>query len=113
MCGLAIRHLSKLLNTINCSLYSYLDILKVATGGADNILQKPFGTKLKALHEAIASLAAQPKADNSDEEHLFANFHSSRTIRKLILDSPPFATCLWKLVLEGRCETWALGHRYN
>lgn len=91
------------------------DILyEVATGGADNILRPSLDLKLDALHEAIASLAAQSKheegEDGEEEEHLLENFHSSRTIRKLVLDSPAFASTLWKKALAGKCELWAQGH---
>lgn len=68
--------------------------------------------KTDALHEAIASLAAVPKTEESEEEHVLENFHSSRTIRKLILDSPNFAAALWKTALQGKCDIWAQGHRY-
>lgn len=64
--------------------------------------------KLNALHEAIASLVAEPK---SEEEHVLENFHSSRTIRRLIIDSPTFATTLWIKALKGNCGLWAQGHR--
>ncbi|ONK61619.1 uncharacterized protein A4U43_C08F31840 [Asparagus officinalis] len=86
-------------------------IFEVAVGGADGILQS-LSDKLADLHKAIASLAALPKEedDSKEEDHVFENFHSSRTIRKLILDSPSFAAILWKMALEGKCEMWAHGH---
>lgn len=77
--------------------------------------------KLDALHKAIASLVAEPKSEESEEnpksegseeEHVLKNFHSSRTIRKLILDCPTFASTLWKTALKGKCELWAVGHRF-
>lgn len=88
--------------------------IQVATGGADGILQSKLGEKLSALYEAIASLAAEPKPEDaaSGNEHVFENFHSSRTIRKLILDCPAFALILWNKALEGKSKLWAQGHRF-
>ncbi|XP_022156022.1 pumilio homolog 24 [Momordica charantia] len=85
---------------------------EVATGGADGILQPKLGEKLSALYEAIASLAAEPKSEEAalGEEHVLENFHSSRTIRKLILDCPPFALTLWNKAIEGKSKIWAQGH---
>ncbi|CAK9328961.1 unnamed protein product [Citrullus colocynthis] len=85
---------------------------EVATGGADGILQSKLGEKLSALYEAIASLAAEPKSEDaaSGDEHVLENFHSSRTIRKLILDCPAFALTLWNKALEGKSKTWSQGH---
>ncbi|XP_058076167.1 pumilio homolog 24 isoform X2 [Magnolia sinica] len=84
-------------------------VYEVATGGAGGILHETLSDKIGTLHEAIATLASLPKAEKSDE-HLFENFHSSRTIRKLVLDSPSFAATLWKSALEGKCDVWAEGH---
>ncbi|XAR48675.1 hypothetical protein NMG60_11031568 [Bertholletia excelsa] len=83
---------------------------EVATGGADGILLSSLDARLDMLRETIASLASQPKTEEAVEEHLLENFHSSRTIRKLILDCPKFASILWKEALEGKCEMWAQGH---
>ncbi|KAK9033513.1 hypothetical protein V6N11_018544 [Hibiscus sabdariffa] len=61
----------------------------------------------------IAALAAKPKSEEpeaSEEEHVLENFHSSRTIQKLILDCPAFASTLWKKSLEGKFQSWAQGH---
>ncbi|KAF2289136.1 hypothetical protein GH714_029059 [Hevea brasiliensis] len=85
-------------------------LYEVATGGADGILHPVLDGKLNSLHEAIASLAAEPKSEESGEEHVLENFHSSRTIRKLIIDSPTFATTLWMKALKGNCGLWAQGH---
>ncbi|XP_031743892.1 pumilio homolog 24 isoform X2 [Cucumis sativus] len=87
-------------------------LYEVATGGADGILQSKLGEKLSALYEAIASLAAEPKSEDaaSGDEHVFENFHSSRTIRKLVLDCPAFALTLWNKALEGKSKMWAQGH---
>lgn len=80
-------------------------------GGADSIFHATLDGKLKTLHGAIATLAAHPKVEESDKEHLLEHFHSSRTIRKLILDSPSFACTLYEKALKGKCAIWAQGHR--
>ncbi|KAL9225155.1 hypothetical protein vseg_001108 [Gypsophila vaccaria] len=85
------------------------DVLyEVATGGADGILHPTLDDKLTSLYEKIADLASEPKSDES--EHILENFHSSRTIRKLILDCPAFASILWNKALQGKCKIWAQGH---
>lgn len=84
-------------------------IYEVAMGGADSILRPTLDGKLETLHGVIASLAAHPKLEGSDE-HLLEHFHSSRTIRKLILDSPSFACTLYEKALKGKCSIWAQGH---
>jgi pumilio homology domain family member 6 len=85
--------------------------LKVAVGGKDNVLEG-IGDRINMLqlHDAIASDAEQPKTE--DIEHAFENFHSSRVIRKLIIECPTFAVTLWKKALKGKCKIWAHGHRY-
>lgn len=80
-------------------------------GGFDGILHLSLDEKLNNLYEAIAALAAKPKSEESGEEHVLENFHSSRTIRKLVLDCPAFASTLWKKSLEGKCQLWAQGYR--
>ncbi|XP_021730294.1 pumilio homolog 24-like [Chenopodium quinoa] len=85
------------------------DVLyEVATGGVDGILRPTLDEKLTSLYEKVATLAAQPKSDES--EHVLENFHSSRTIRRLVLDCPAFASILWKTTLEGNSKLWAVGH---
>ncbi|KAG8372915.1 hypothetical protein BUALT_Bualt12G0116700 [Buddleja alternifolia] len=91
------------------SKYGKEIIYEVATGGADGILHATLDEKLSSLHEAIASIAAQPKPDEP-EEHILQHFHSSRAIRKLVLDCPTFASTLWKKALVGKCAIWAKGH---
>lgn len=82
------------------------------TGGVDGILiNEDVEDKLNALHEAVASLVAEPKSEESEEDHILENFHSSRTLRKLIVDCPAFASTLWNTALKGKCEMWATGHR--
>ena len=66
------------------------------------------GDKINSLHNAVASLAAMPKSEDSQEEHVLENFHSSRTIRKLILDCPNFASTLWEKALKGKSELWVM-----
>ncbi|KAL6526490.1 hypothetical protein OROGR_015580 [Orobanche gracilis] len=85
-------------------------IYEVATGGADGILHPTLDGKLGELHEAIASIAAQPKLDEPEQEHILENFHSSRIIRKLVLDCPVFASTLWEKALKGKCAIWAKAH---
>lgn len=85
-------------------------IYEVATGGAGGILHPDLDDKLHNLHVAVASVAAQPKLEGSEEEHLFENFHSSRTLSKLVLDCPTFASILWEKALKGKCKMWAQGH---
>ncbi|MFS7892469.1 putative armadillo-like helical, CPL domain, pumilio domain-containing protein [Helianthus anomalus] len=83
-------------------------LFEVATGGADKILHPHLDEKLDSLHESIASEVSAPKSEG--QEHLLENFHSSRTIRKLILDCPSFASTLWENTFKGNCKTWAQGH---
>ncbi|GMN63404.1 hypothetical protein TIFTF001_032477 [Ficus carica] len=113
--GVCIENAGKLLR----SNFGKEVIYEVATGGADGILNSIMEDKLDALHKAVASLVAEPKSEESEEnsksegseeEHVLKNFHSSRTIRKLILDCPTFASTLWKTALKGKCELWAVGH---
>ncbi|CAI9119004.1 OLC1v1020651C1 [Oldenlandia corymbosa var. corymbosa] len=86
-------------------------IYEVATGGADGILHPFMDEKLGELHEKIASLVGEPKSEEKGEtDHLLEDFHSSRTIRKLILDCPAFASKLWEKALQGKCILWAQGH---
>lgn len=85
-------------------------LYEVATGGADGILLNDLDEKLHTLYEAVATLVAKPKSEESEEEHLLENFHSSRTIRKLVLDCPTFASVLWENALKGKCDMWAQGH---
>ncbi|KAK7387939.1 hypothetical protein VNO78_22738 [Psophocarpus tetragonolobus] len=85
-------------------------LYEVATGGFDGIMHPALGDKINSLHDAVASLAAMPKSEDSQEEHVLENFHSSRTIRKLILDCPNFASTLWEKALKGKSDLWAHGH---
>ncbi|KAF0912311.1 hypothetical protein E2562_013991 [Oryza meyeriana var. granulata] len=84
------------------------DVLhEVAVAGKDNVLEG-ITDRIHSLHNAIASDAARPKTE--DTEYAFDNYHSSRLIRRLVLESPAFAAILWKIALEGKCKTWADGH---
>lgn len=85
--------------------------MQVATGGSGGILHPTLDDKINCLHKVIASLVAMPKSEDSQEEHVLENFHSSRTIRKLILDCPNFASIVWVEALKGKSELWAHGHR--
>ncbi|KAK1315638.1 hypothetical protein QJS10_CPA05g00322 [Acorus calamus] len=84
-------------------------IYEVATGGSDAVLQCSSAEKIDELHRTIASLAALPKTEEL-QDHILEHFHSSRTIRKLVLECPKFASTLWKSALTGKCEMWAQGH---
>ncbi|CAA7398352.1 unnamed protein product [Spirodela intermedia] len=84
-------------------------IYEVVTGGIDGVLRQKFPNQLDDLQGAIASLGALPKMEEP-EHHVFENFHSSRTIRKLIMDCPAFAASLWEVALKGKAATWAQGH---
>ncbi|CAH2053520.1 unnamed protein product [Thlaspi arvense] len=85
---------------------------EVARGGADGILLPSLSEKLRVLHEAIASVAAKPKSQEPEKksEHILEDFHSSRTIRRLVLDCPAFASILFNNALSGKCRMWAQGH---
>ncbi|ESQ48257.1 hypothetical protein EUTSA_v10020259mg [Eutrema salsugineum] len=85
---------------------------EVAMGGADGILCPSMSEKLRELYEAIASVAAMPKTQEPEKksEHILEDFHSSRTIRRLVLDCPAFASILYKKALSGNCRLWAQGH---
>lgn len=85
-------------------------LFEVVTGGKDGILHPHLDKKLESLHESIASIISVPKSEDEEHEHLLENFHSSRTIRKLILECPSFASTLWKKAFKGNCKMWAQGH---
>lgn len=86
-------------------------LVQVAVGGVDGILRPTLDEKLTSLYEKVAALAAQPKSDES--EHILENYYSSRTIRKLVLECPTFASILWQTALKGNSKLWAAGHRYT
>ncbi|VVA97915.1 unnamed protein product [Arabis nemorensis] len=108
-------------------------VYEVAIGGYDGILCPSLSEKLSELYEAIASVAAKPKPQELEKnsepkaqaakpksqaakpkpqelKHVLENFHSSRTIRRLVLDCPAFASILFKKALSGNCRSWAQGH---
>ncbi|KAI4986287.1 hypothetical protein ZWY2020_018917 [Hordeum vulgare] len=80
---------------------------KVAVGGKNNFLEG-VTDRIHVLHNAIASDASRPRTDDGDE-HAFDNYHSSRIIRRMILDCPAFAAILWKKALKGKCKLYADG----
>ncbi|VAH97645.1 unnamed protein product [Triticum turgidum subsp. durum] len=86
---------------------SVLPFSKVSVGGKNNFLEG-VTDRIHVLHNAIACDAARPRTDDGDE-HAFDNYHSSRTIRRMILDCPAFAATLWKTALEGKCKLYADG----
>ncbi|XP_010524563.1 PREDICTED: pumilio homolog 24 [Tarenaya hassleriana] len=83
---------------------------EVVTGGSDGILRPSLDEKLNSLNEAIAYVAANPKHEPEESEHVLENFHSSRTIRRLVLDCPLFASALFNKALSGKSRPWAQGH---
>ncbi|CAN6880875.1 unnamed protein product, partial [Brassica oleracea] len=87
-------------------------LAEVAVGGCDGILLLTLSENLRELYQAIASAAAEPKPEESEKssQHILEDFHSSRTIRRLVLDSPTFASILFKKALSGKCRSWAQGH---
>lgn len=82
-------------------------LYEVSVGGKDNVLEG-ISDRILTLHDAIASDAAHPRTE--DIEHAFDNYHSSRMIKKLVVDCPAFAATLWEIALEGKCELYAEGH---
>lgn len=98
-------------------------IYEVARGGADGIMWHCTPNGISSVHKAIADLAAQPRvsadAGQTPAEHVFEHYHSSRTIRSLILDqsvapecitTSSFSSVLWRTALKGKCKQWASGH---
>uniref|UniRef100_A0A0D3E880 CPL domain-containing protein n=1 Tax=Brassica oleracea var. oleracea TaxID=109376 RepID=A0A0D3E880_BRAOL len=87
-------------------------LAEVAVGGCDGILLPTLSENLCELYQAIASTAAEPKPEESEKssQQILEDFHSSRTIRRLVLDSPNFASILFKKALSGKCRSWAQGH---
>ncbi|XP_047962865.1 pumilio homolog 24 [Salvia hispanica] len=103
-----IETCSEMAEVLLKSKYGREVMYEVAIGGSDGILHPTLDEKLLELYEAIASIAAQPKVEG--EEHILEQFHSSRTIRKLVIDCPSFATALWEKALKGNCAVLAKGH---
>ncbi|KAH0878248.1 hypothetical protein HID58_065642 [Brassica napus] len=86
--------------------------VRMAVGGCDGILLPTLSENLRELYQAIASAAAEPKPEESEKssQHILEDFHSRRTIRRLVLDSPTFSSILFKKALSGKCWSWAQGH---
>ncbi|KAI4963404.1 hypothetical protein ZWY2020_014146 [Hordeum vulgare] len=82
------------------------ELFEVAIGGKNNVLEG-VTDRIHVLHNAIASDAARPRTE--DVEHAFDNYHSSRVIRKMILDCPAFAATLWEKALKGKSKSFADG----
>ncbi|KAJ7298340.1 hypothetical protein O6H91_10G098900 [Diphasiastrum complanatum] len=93
-------------------------IYEVAMGGTDALMYQ--ATKdVTLLQQAIADLAAVSRDSTAADqaEHVLQQYHSSRTIRRLVLNSQPsrmvpksFSAQLWKRAIKGRCKMWAQGH---
>ncbi|MCO5606421.1 hypothetical protein L7F22_060609 [Adiantum nelumboides] len=93
-------------------------LYEVAKGGQDGVLWHVTPTGVCKLHQAIADVGAQPRSPG-EEEHIFEQYHASRTIKRLILEQavlpdditpPSFASVLWNTALKGKCTEWATGH---
>eukprot|EP00252_Welwitschia_mirabilis_P011378 TRINITY_DN25592_c0_g1_i1.p1 TRINITY_DN25592_c0_g1~~TRINITY_DN25592_c0_g1_i1.p1 ORF type:complete len:664 (-),score=128.81 TRINITY_DN25592_c0_g1_i1:363-2354(-) len=103
-----------------CSQYGKDVIFEVARGGSEGILWPEASDGITLLYRKIADLGAMPQSCNEDggNEHVFVQYHSSRTIRKLVLESkmpknvsvPSFAEVLWDTSLKGKCKIWGQGH---
>ncbi|KAH7431322.1 hypothetical protein KP509_08G042900 [Ceratopteris richardii] len=94
-------------------------IYEVAKGGHDGVLWHVVPAGICKLHQAIADIGANPRAADFDEEHIFEQYHASRTIRRLIIEptmlpnnvtARSFARVLWDTTLKGNCMEWATGH---
>eukprot|EP00250_Pteridium_aquilinum_P017253 c23532_g1_i1 orf=129-2126(+) len=93
-------------------------IYEVAKGGDDGILWHVTPSGVSRVHQAIADIGAQPRDAGDSDEHVFEQYHASRTIRKLILEptvpdgvtAPSFASVIWNTALKGKCREWANGH---
>lgn len=75
---------------------------QVAVGGSDGILCHCLCSN--------RARAGKPEEAEKSSQHILEDFHSSRTIRKLVLDCPAFASVLFKKALSGKCWLWAQGH---
>lgn len=91
-------------------------------GGIDGVLWKIAAEQLVALHKAIAELVASAEVQSSvDDKNVMTEYFSSRTIRRLIINSmgspfdkktPSFAGTFYADALKGKCKLWAKDHRY-
>lgn len=86
--------------------------MQVVRGSSGRLPYETLKKTIKSLHKVMASLAPMSKSEDSPEEHVLENFHSSRTIKRLVLESPIFAWTLWKKALKGKNESWAKCHRW-
>ncbi|CAM6098228.1 unnamed protein product [Calypogeia fissa] len=98
-------------------------IYEVARGGVDGVMWDVVFDEVLSLHRAIAALAAKSReldsAGQGQTEHVLEQYHASRTIRRLIInsesspkgkDAPSFAATLWTTALRKKCSLWAKGH---
>ncbi|KAL2611233.1 hypothetical protein R1flu_022925 [Riccia fluitans] len=97
-------------------------IYEVAMGGIDNVLWKIAGEEILTLHKALADLVAKsevPTSTSVDDANVMTQYFSSRTLRRLIVNSqgspfdkkaPSFAAILYSDALKGKCESWAKDH---
>lgn len=96
----------------------------MARGGVDGVMWDVAYDGVLSLHRAIAALAAKIReldtAGDTKTEHVLEQYHASRTIRRLIInsdsspkgtDAPSFSATLWATALRKKCSLWAEGHR--
>lgn len=94
-------------------------------GGVDGELWRTMPSAVMSIHKEIADLATLPPQgtglEEEKDEHVMEQYFSSRTIRRLILESKPppegisgqsFSALFWDVALKGKCRRWAQGHRY-
>jgi len=98
-------------------------IFEVAMGGVDGELWRTMPAAVMSIHKEIADLATLPPQgtglEEEKDEHVMEQYFSSRTIRRLILESKPppegisgqsFSALFWDVALKGKCRRWAQGH---
>jgi pumilio family protein 6 len=92
-------------------------IYEVARGGEGDALREAAGDA--AIQEVVSAIAAAVTAsetaapagdDAGASTPLREDFHASRTLRRLVLDSPQAAAALWKHCLASHVAKWAQGH---
>ena len=91
---------------------------EVARGGEGDALRTAAGDA--AIQEVVDAIAAAVTASESAAPSgdggaaastpLREDFHASRTLRRLVLDSPQAAAALWKGCLAAHVAKWATGH---
>ena len=102
-------------------------IYEVARGGEGDALRTAVGdAQMQQLIDALATAVAAPEStpigkntarsdgaaadDDAATSPLREEFHASRTLRRLVLDSPQAADALWTRCLSADVARWATGH---